>query len=160
MFYRVKLDVPSNHRIRQPPPCPDTQNMKPHKLKAQLKVLNNQTRHRAEKDRQFKAEADRLRKLRRRHASGAPDLSAWMESMAARAESADRGDGTYKSFLRSPYWNMVRAMVSKRDSGLCQQCARKGRDVHHLSYRHHFKEHVHLEDLVLLCRKCHDSKHR
>ena len=66
----------------------------------------------------------------------------------------------YEIFLKSEYWKRVRIMKIEQSGGKCQICgSRKCLNVHHNSYEHHYKEHKHLEDLVVLCRKCHEKFH-
>lgn len=66
----------------------------------------------------------------------------------------------YSEFLKSGYWFRVRKTVILRDNKKCTRCeSKKGLQVHHLTYKNHFKEHEHLEDLVTLCRKCHKKEH-
>lgn len=67
---------------------------------------------------------------------------------------------TYGDFLHSDYWNQVRVAVLKRDNYKCIICkTTENLQVHHNTYRHHFKEHLHLEDLDTLCRGCHKIYH-
>jgi 5-methylcytosine-specific restriction endonuclease McrA len=67
----------------------------------------------------------------------------------------------YKAFLKTDYWKSVRAMVFLRDSKTCQKCGSKKKlEAHHLTYKHHRNEIKHLEDLITLCRDCHEKEHR
>lgn len=66
----------------------------------------------------------------------------------------------YKEFLKSKYWKNVRSIILKRDSYLCQNCkSSKNLHVHHLTYDNHFREHEKLNDLVTLCKSCHEKEH-
>lgn len=66
----------------------------------------------------------------------------------------------YAAFLNSKYWNTVRSMVLKRDKFKCVICSdTKNLQVHHNTYKNHFNEHKHLEDLMSLCRVCHKEHH-
>lgn len=66
----------------------------------------------------------------------------------------------YYDFLNSDYWKYVRKLKLKSAGGKCQICGGKHNlVVHHNSYAHHKEEHKHLEDLVVLCRKCHEKFH-
>lgn len=66
----------------------------------------------------------------------------------------------YKRFLRTAYWRIVSSHVMEAAGYRCSQCRAKTElQVHHLTYEHHGREHVHLEDLVALCKPCHASKH-
>lgn len=66
----------------------------------------------------------------------------------------------YEIFLNSDYWRYIRKLKLTQSRCKCQICGSKeGLNVHHNSYAHHYKEHKHLEDLVVLCRKCHEIFH-
>lgn len=66
----------------------------------------------------------------------------------------------YSLFLKSKYWKKVRKTVLTRDGFMCRKCGYKKKlQVHHLSYEHHNYEHLHLDDLITLCKKCHESLH-
>lgn len=66
----------------------------------------------------------------------------------------------YKKFLKSEYWYNVRTLVFQRDGHKCSRCPEtKTLQVHHLRYDHHGEEHLHLEDLIILCRNCHKKEH-
>ena len=66
----------------------------------------------------------------------------------------------YKVFLRTRYWKYVRRLVMKRDGYCCKRCGSgKGLQVHHLSYEHHYAEHLWLGDMVTLCEGCHGVVH-
>lgn len=76
-----------------------------------------------------------------------------------RSLDATRGK-SYKEFLKSDYWHWIRAQVLTRDKHKCILCPEtKGLEVHHQTYRHHFKEHKHLDDLTTLCGDCHQEVH-
>lgn len=67
---------------------------------------------------------------------------------------------SYKSFLRSKYWKSVRETILKRDSYRCRGCYSTTKlQVHHLTYKNHFKEHENLDDLITLCDACHREQH-
>jgi len=63
----------------------------------------------------------------------------------------------YTEYIRSPAWAEKRQQVIERDSGRCQDCGGVGTQVHHLNYVRLFQED--LDDLVLLCAKCHRARH-
>lgn len=66
----------------------------------------------------------------------------------------------YHIFLKSKYWSIVRKRVLERDGKKCIICGHdKFLEVHHNSYKNHFNEHNHLDDLMTLCRKCHKEHH-
>jgi len=67
----------------------------------------------------------------------------------------------YPLFLKSKYWKYVHNLVVTRDGNKCTKCgATKRLQAHHLSYKHHFAEHKHLEDLITLCKSCHELEHK
>jgi len=66
----------------------------------------------------------------------------------------------YKDFLLSKYWQYVRGKVLKRDKFKCVICSSKdGLQVHHDTYKNHFKELENLQDLMTLCSNCHNEHH-
>src|SRR5437868_6583204 len=66
----------------------------------------------------------------------------------------------YSTFLLTKYWQKVRQKVLKRDGNKCIICkSRTDLQVHHDTYKHHGNELEHLEDLMTLCRKCHQEHH-
>ncbi len=67
----------------------------------------------------------------------------------------------YKQFLKTKYWKYVRSLVIMRDGNKCTKCGSiKRLEAHHLTYKHHFTEHKHLDELVTLCRVCHQLEHK
>lgn len=68
----------------------------------------------------------------------------------------------YEDFLKTKYWDRVRKMKIKQSGCKCQMCGKKDIElhVHHNSYEHHGDEANHLEDLVVLCKNCHNLFHR
>lgn len=47
-----------------------------------------------------------------------------------------------------------------RDGYICTVCGSDyNLQVHHSTYKHHLIEHLHLEDLLTVCRKCHEEYH-
>jgi hypothetical protein len=67
----------------------------------------------------------------------------------------------YPTFLRTQYWWIVRGVLVARRGLWCEDCKQLGSvlDAHHLTYRHRGEEVFHLEDLKLLCRRCHMERH-
>jgi 5-methylcytosine-specific restriction endonuclease McrA len=64
----------------------------------------------------------------------------------------------YADYLQSDHWRQFRAWILARDYG-CRLCAsRKWLEVHHLNYDRKGQERK--EDVIVLCRKCHDKWHR
>jgi 5-methylcytosine-specific restriction endonuclease McrA len=56
---------------------------------------------------------------------------------------------------RIEYWKEVKQLIINRDIN-CQDCGSTvNLQVHHTTYDNEFNELEHLDDLVLLCSKCH-----
>ena len=54
----------------------------------------------------------------------------------------------------------VRLLVLKRDGYKCYLCGSEQElQVHHGTYKNHFKEHRNLGDLITLCKQCHEKEH-
>lgn len=69
-----------------------------------------------------------------------------------------RSYAEYLRYLRSPKWQRVRRDALRRQPA-CVVCANKdGLDVHHKTYERLGNERP--EDVVVLCRNCHDAFHR
>lgn len=62
---------------------------------------------------------------------------------------------TYPEYLASDLWQHIRGAIYRRDKGICRVCHRKGSQVHHLSYDTAVLEGRRLDQLVLVCRDCH-----
>ncbi len=64
----------------------------------------------------------------------------------------------YREYLRSWHWHRVRALALERAGGECALCSEtRGLEVHHKRYeRKGFEQH---EDVVVLCRACHQRHH-
>jgi 5-methylcytosine-specific restriction endonuclease McrA len=61
-------------------------------------------------------------------------------------------------YYRQPYWRKIRLDALRRDGYRCRICGTGGAlDVHHLTYARLGAER--LEDLMTLCRACHDAEH-
>jgi 5-methylcytosine-specific restriction endonuclease McrA len=67
----------------------------------------------------------------------------------------------HTSYLRTPHWDLVRSAAFKRDRGCCADCGVSIKDepleVHHITYIRKGREN--LEDLMTLCRQCHQEHH-
>lgn len=60
-------------------------------------------------------------------------------------------------YLKSDHWLTLRASKLK-ENPVCERCgSAKALDVHHVCYRQLFD--VTIQDLLTLCRKCHDAEH-
>lgn len=66
----------------------------------------------------------------------------------------------YKDFLQTPYWKAISEKVRQKANFKCQICnSSKNLNVHHRSYQHHGNELYHLEDLICICKDCHEKHH-
>lgn len=66
---------------------------------------------------------------------------------------------SYRLFLGTIYWNFVRDYFLN-ENHKCYDCGSNEKlQVHHLNYEHRGQEHLHLEDLEVLCWKCHEKQH-
>lgn len=69
-----------------------------------------------------------------------------------------------KEFYASRAWRIVREFVVKRDFGLCVRCGEPGEIVHHKKYLtpkniDNPNISLNVDNLELLCRKCHAAEH-
>ena len=61
-------------------------------------------------------------------------------------------------YLQSPEWRTKRALTLRRDRHCCRKCySTSSLDVHHIRYSNIPNEH--LDDLITLCRSCHQFEH-
>jgi hypothetical protein len=65
----------------------------------------------------------------------------------------------YREFLKTEYWEYVR-MLKLKQQPKCKCGADRLLQVHHKTYEHHYNEHEHLEDLVVMCDICHKKEHK
>ncbi len=66
----------------------------------------------------------------------------------------------YWQFLQTSYWKAIRGEVLRRAGQQCEVCGNtEGLDAHHSTYKHHGREHRHLQDLKCLCHRCHQKEH-
>jgi 5-methylcytosine-specific restriction endonuclease McrA len=64
----------------------------------------------------------------------------------------------YEAYLASPEWRALRRRAIRRDEGRCVKCGSKmPLQVHHLTYAR--MGHEQLDDLVTLCKACHELTH-
>lgn len=65
----------------------------------------------------------------------------------------------YSQFLETEYWKIISLYVIRQGNNRCHYCGWWALDVHHKTYENHGAEHLHLEDLVPVCRGCHAIIH-
>ncbi len=65
----------------------------------------------------------------------------------------------YSEYLKSPYWKAIRQYLiyTKRQCNICKSSYNL--TVHHKTYEHVGYEYKHLEDLQVVCYKCHRKYH-
>ena len=69
---------------------------------------------------------------------------------------------SYGNKLNDPRWQTKRMEILQRDNFTCQECGKKqkkGLHVHHLKYDSHNPWETSGDNLVTLCKDCHDKKH-
>lgn len=74
-----------------------------------------------------------------------------------------------RAFYKTSQWRKTRAAAYKRDGGLCQDCLKKGlitpgREVHHIielteDNITNPSISLGLDNLVTLCKSCHEARH-
>lgn len=63
-------------------------------------------------------------------------------------------------FLSSVYWKIVKDYILWKNHYRCILCKSKEQlNVHHRDYENHGLEHLYLDDLIVLCQKCHNNYH-
>ena len=68
---------------------------------------------------------------------------------------------SYREYLQSPHWKKVRHEALRHANYQCQLCSRKGGcilQVHHKHYKT-LGEESYRDDLIVLCRPCHERHH-
>ena len=65
----------------------------------------------------------------------------------------------YKQYLKSEYWQGIREQILKRDKYKCRACGYNDKlHVHHRTYE--FIGNEDLDELITLCKKCHNIFHK
>lgn len=66
----------------------------------------------------------------------------------------------YREYIQSDAWRDIALRVKLKSGSRCMLCnSPKNLDVHHRTYAHLGREREHMEDLICLCRECHQSHH-
>ncbi len=69
-------------------------------------------------------------------------------------------DFNYTEYLQSNKWKKIARKIRAKYNYKCAECnSTIDLNVHHLTYEHIGNEQKHLDDLVLLCNKCHKTAH-
>jgi len=94
-----------------------------------------------------------------------PD-AVWVRDMRlsaydrAKPSAAARREAWFKDhdlYLQTPQWQALRQQVLSRDKSRCVNCGRHAEHVHHMTYERW--QYESLDDLVSLCRVCHEKEH-
>lgn len=64
----------------------------------------------------------------------------------------------YKDYLKSPEWMDLRNAAYKRANNKCEFCGNPAVAVHHVKYPKNYSQDT-LENLVAVCKSCHDKSH-
>lgn len=66
----------------------------------------------------------------------------------------------YKEYLKTSYWKVTRERALRKAHYKCQLCnSNENLNVHHKTYEHKGSEIRHMDDLIVLCQKCHSKFH-
>ena len=67
----------------------------------------------------------------------------------------------YKDFLYTPYWRSIAMHIKDRSGRICSVCGADKTNVeaHHTTYKHHGDELHHLDDIICVCKSCHEKLH-
>lgn len=66
----------------------------------------------------------------------------------------------YRDFLSTPYWKAIAAHTRYKAGYRCQLCnSGANLTTHHRNYRIHGREHAHVNELIVLCKHCHEKFH-
>lgn len=69
-------------------------------------------------------------------------------------------DMDYYDFLQTPYWKAIAEKIRYKANYKCQICNSSERlNVHHRSYENHGDELHYMEDLICICKDCHEKHH-
>jgi hypothetical protein len=67
---------------------------------------------------------------------------------------------SYQIFLRTNYWQIISSYKKLLSGNKCQLCGSKERlQTHHNDYKNRGSEYKNLNDLVVICNKCHSKFH-
>jgi hypothetical protein len=67
----------------------------------------------------------------------------------------------YQEYLSSSEWAQVAVAVKQRAGYRCQVCnSQLDLCAHHRTYENRYNELNHLDDLICMCRRCHETFHK
>lgn len=79
----------------------------------------------------------------------------------ARLQHRKGRKSNYVKSLNTDYHREVRRRALIRDGFQCVDCNTKlNLELHHISYAHRGCELDYMEDVVILCEKCHQKRHK
>lgn len=117
--------------------------------------------------------ADEIELIRKRHSAGDGSYDADEVRLAMVAEIKRRKElaeipldkMAYEDFLQTDYWHNLSDHMKWLVGYTCERChvcpfsLGYGLNVHHRTYAHRGFEWDHLDDLEVLCAKCHQEHH-
>lgn len=66
----------------------------------------------------------------------------------------------YSAFLKTYYWRAIAMYMKHKNGDHCTYCpAETGLQVHHKTYDHHGIELFYMDELEVVCDKCHKARH-
>ena len=69
-------------------------------------------------------------------------------------------DMDYYDFLKTPYWKEIAEKIKYKAGYKCQMCnSSENLITHHRTYENHGDEIHHMEDLICICKDCHEKHH-
>lgn len=94
------------------------------------------------------------------------DLKKWLSSGKGKTKKPKKSKrknkkakDKYRNYLKSDAWAQLKIDLYNQRGRNCEICGSSRRlEVHHLTYKNVYKEEP--EDLLILCRKCHQQEHR
>lgn len=81
----------------------------------------------------------------------------WTRARGSGPNDRSAPENFYESYLRSARWQRFRAIIMVAAACTCADCGGPAVDVHHLTYQRLGSER--LEDVLPLCRECHEARH-
>lgn len=84
--------------------------------------------------------------------------TVWVEHLKCEAGEAQKKKSYYE-YILSEEWQKLRRKRLQLDGYVCRECGTgKNLQVHHITYRH-LRQPEEINDLVSLCRTCHERVH-
>lgn len=64
---------------------------------------------------------------------------------------------TYEDYLNTRHWKFFRKSYISHFGGICEICGGTGEELHHLHYDS--LGHEQFDDVIFLCKDCHQKEH-